>query len=169
MFVRYYVFVQQPFERVEESLLHSQRWLQQVAQDVGPDARLAELGVDVAGRRLRKRIDLSVGEPVRRETRIAIPFTWRATGISAIFPTFGGDIEASHWRPSVTQLAVSATYEPPLGSVGRVLDRAALHLLAEVLVKDFVDRMAAAVEASMAVAGLGRASGDAHPGRAAGA
>lgn len=150
MFARYYVFMNHPFELVEASLLGSHDWLLQIAQEVGPNVRLAELGVDLRGARLRKKVAMSVGEMVRGDMRTSIPFTWRATGISSLFPTFQGDIEISHWRPAVTQLAVSATYEPPFGSVGRVLDRAALHLLAEVLVKDFVDRMAAAVEVSVA-------------------
>jgi hypothetical protein len=150
MFARYYVFMNHPFEEVEASLLGSHDWLLQIAQGVGPNVTLAELGVDLRGARLRKKVEMSVGEAVPGDMRTSMPFTWRATGISSLFPTFQGDIEISHWRPAVTQLAVSATYEPPFGSLGRVLDRAALHLLAEVLVKDFVDRVAAAVEVSLA-------------------
>jgi hypothetical protein len=150
MFARYYAFLDHPFEQVEAGLLGSHDWLTQIAQEVGPNVNLAELGVDLRGARLRKKVEMSVGEAVQRDLRTSVPFTWRATGISSLFPTFQGDIEVSHWRPEVTQLAVSASYEPPFGSLGRVLDRAALHLLAEVLVKDFVDRVASAVEASLA-------------------
>jgi hypothetical protein len=70
--------------------------------------------------------------------------------VSGAFPTFEGDIEISHWRLEATQLAISATYEPPFGPLGRMIDRAALHLLAEALVKDFLDRVAAAINPSPA-------------------
>jgi len=53
---------------------------------------------------------------------------------------------------SRTQLAISAQYDPPLGSVGRALDRALLHRVAEATLKDFLDRVAAAVEARIRVA-----------------
>ena len=152
MFVRYYVFVEQPFGKVEQSLLDATKgWLENVAQGVSrSNLTLDELGV--GGRRagLNKLVEMRFGDPLRRDsTRTALPFTWRANRVSSLFPKFAGDVEISHWRPATTQLAVSANYEPPLGPVGRVLDRAALHLLAESLVKDLVDNIAVAVEASL--------------------
>ena len=39
------------------------------------------------------------------------------------------------------QLAISARYDPPLGAVGRAIDRALLARVAEATVKDFLDRV----------------------------
>jgi uncharacterized membrane protein len=39
------------------------------------------------------------------------------------------------------QLAISARYEPPLGAVGRAIDRALLSRVAEATLKDFLDRV----------------------------
>jgi hypothetical protein len=90
---------------------------------------------------------MTFGEPTHLDdSRIGLPFRWKATGVPALFPTFDGDLQVCTWRKDTTQLAVSANYQPPLGPVGLMLDKAALHLVAEALVKDFVDRVAAAVD-----------------------
>ena len=44
-----------------------------------------------------------------------------------------------------TQLAISARYRPPLGVVGRAVDRVLLHRVAEATIKDFLDRVGAAI------------------------
>jgi len=44
-----------------------------------------------------------------------------------------------------TQLAISARYRPPLGVVGRAMDRVLLHRVAEATVKDFLDRLGRAI------------------------
>ncbi|HZD75078.1 MAG TPA: hypothetical protein VE776_14525, partial [Actinomycetota bacterium] len=49
-----------------------------------------------------------------------------------------------------TQLAISGRYDPPLGTVGRTIDRIALHRIAEATIKDFLDRVAATLLASTA-------------------
>ncbi len=47
--------------------------------------------------------------------------------------------------PGLTHLAFRGSYEPPLGAVGRFMDRALLHRVAELTVKNLVDRLAAAI------------------------
>jgi hypothetical protein len=47
-----------------------------------------------------------------------------------------------------TQLAISGRYDPPLGTVGRTIDHIALHRVAEATIKDFLDRVAAVLEAA---------------------
>jgi uncharacterized membrane protein len=44
-----------------------------------------------------------------------------------------------------TQLAISASYRPPLGLLGRTADRVLLHRVAEATIKDFLDRIGAAI------------------------
>jgi hypothetical protein len=51
------------------------------------------------------------------------------------------DLEVASLGPSATQLAISARYSPPLGIVGRMLDRAVLHRVAEATIKDFLDHL----------------------------
>jgi hypothetical protein len=148
MFVRYYTFVNQPFDMVSRELLDARdEWLPSVARSVrGTGLSLAELGVAVRGARFHKTVAMSFGVPSQQPSRVSVPFRWKATAVPALFPTFDGDLQVSHWRDGTTQLALSANYQPPLGPVGLMLDKAALHLVAEALVKDFVDRVAAALE-----------------------
>ena len=40
-----------------------------------------------------------------------------------------------------TQLGLSANYEPPLGVLRKIADRALFHRVAEVTVKDFLERI----------------------------
>ncbi|HVH53627.1 MAG TPA: hypothetical protein VNA32_05770, partial [Actinomycetota bacterium] len=55
-----------------------------------------------------------------------------------LLPRLDADIEVGELGPQRTQLSI-IRYTPPFGSLGRVLDRALLHL-AEAAVKDFLDR-----------------------------
>ena len=65
-----------------------------------------------------------------------------AGGSRDAVPSLDADIEVGELGPERTQLSISARYTPPLGSLGRVLDRALLHRVAEATVKDFLDRVA---------------------------
>jgi hypothetical protein len=46
---------------------------------------------------------------------------------------------------------MSAMYVPPFGTIGRVIDRAALSRVAEATLKDFLDRVADAIMGSREV------------------
>lgn len=145
MFVRYFVEVPLPFEQAEGLLLDSPgRWVPGLAR--GAHARgerlLAEVGFGGAGRRVVKRVEIELGRPLRYPTKTVVPMTWRASGPEALFPTLEADVEVAALGPDRSQLAVSARYRPPLGSVGRIIDRALLHRVAEATLKDFVDRVA---------------------------
>ena len=153
MFVRYYTLVDHPYEQVSRALLDAREaWLPAVAQTMSTShPMVAELGVGFRGARFHKAVDMTFGEPSHLdETRTCLPFRWKATGIPALFPSFDGDIQVCTWHKNTTQLALSANYQPPLGPIGLMLDKAALHLVAEALVKDFVDRVAAALDQAVA-------------------
>jgi hypothetical protein len=47
--------------------------------------------------------------------------------------------------PEQTRLSLEATYQPPLGPVGRVIDRVLLGRVAESTVKNWVDQLAEAL------------------------
>lgn len=89
-----------------------------------------------------KTVRLEVGSPIRGEDEITIPLTWEATGAPDLFPRMEADLVLSALGPDLTHLAFRGSYRPPLGRVGRALDRALLHRLAETSVKGFVDGLA---------------------------
>lgn len=92
--------------------------------------------------RIAKTIRLDVGEPVHSEGQVRVPIAWEATGASGIFPRMEATLIVSEMGPEAIHLAFQGTYRPPLGAMGRALDRAGLHRVAEASVKAFVDRLA---------------------------
>ena len=144
MFVRYYLEIAAPFDEVEATLLdHPGRWvpgLLRVAEEEG-ERLLAEVGVALETRRIHKEVEIGLGAPYRFPSKTVLPMTWRATGAERLFPQLDADIEVAALGMSRTQLSISARYRPPMGVVGRALDRAILHRVAEATVKDFLDRV----------------------------
>lgn len=154
MFVRYYLDLALSFAAVEEAFLADpSSWLPGAAEaaDRQGDRLLGEVGIG-DGRRIGKRIEIWVGEPAHLRGTTLLPMTWKATGPEGVFPSLEADLELAPMGPDRTQVSISARYRPPLGKVGRALDRALLHRVAEATIKDFLDRVGArlAVEAGSA-------------------
>lgn len=144
MFVRYFLELPVPADVVEKALLdHPDAWvpgLLRAAEDRG-HRLLAEVGFDVEPGRIDKEVEITLGSPYHTPAKTLLPMTWRATGLERLFPQLDADLEVAALGPARTQLSISARYRPPMGAVGRVLDRAMLHRVAEATVKDFLDRV----------------------------
>jgi hypothetical protein len=66
---------------------------------------------------------------------------WEAAGPGGmLFPVLDADISLAPVADSKTTLELAGSYRPPLGKVGAVLDRMALHRVATATVRDFVAR-----------------------------
>jgi hypothetical protein len=148
MFVRYFLELDLPFDEVEGALLHSPReWVSGVAADA--EARgellLAEVGFGRSAYRLGKKMEIELGEPMRFPSKTVLPMSWRPEGGEPLFPSLEADIEVAALGPTRAQLSVSARYRPPLGVLGRVIDRALLHRVAEATLKHFLDRAGEAI------------------------
>jgi hypothetical protein len=144
MFVRYFVTVDREFDEVaREFLKGAASWVPAVAvsADSAGGRLLSELGFEVASRRISRRIDVKLGEPLRREGVMLVPIEWRASRVASLFPALTGDVEIAGIGANLTQVGLSGTYEPPFGPAGRLADRALLHRVAELTVKDFVDQV----------------------------
>jgi hypothetical protein len=143
MFVRYYLDLALPFGTVETAFLRDPAaWLPGVAEaaDAQSHRLLAEVGFGDE-HRIEKRIEIRVGEPAHLRGTTLLPMTWKAAGADSIFPALEADLELAPMGPDRTQVSISARYHPPLGSLGRALDRALLHRVAEATIKDFLDRV----------------------------
>jgi hypothetical protein len=149
MFLRYYLDLPFPFEEVEPRLLERPgSWLPGLARDAEDrgERLLAEVGFPVdQEHRIAKEVLIELGQPYRIPSKTLLPMTWKATGAQGLFPALDADLEVAALGPNRTQLSISARYRPPLGAVGRALDRALLHRVAEATVKDFVDRVGEAL------------------------
>ena len=109
------------------------------------DDLLSEVGVGPLGPTLGRRVAIQVGQPVRFPSMTSLPLTWEPVGLEGLLPRLDANIEAGSLGEDRTQLAISARYRPPLGLVGRTVDRVLLHRVAEATLKDFLDRIGAAI------------------------
>ncbi len=149
MFLRYYVELDLPAAQVEAALLDSpSTWLSPLADGAlkRGEALLAEVGVGPAGLRVSRRVTVRLGPPVQFPSKLSLPMTWEPGG--RLLPRLDAELELGKLGPARTQLAISGRYEPPLGTVGRTVNRLALHRVAEATIKDFLDRVQAALEAA---------------------
>jgi len=149
MFLRYYVELDLPSEQVQSALLESpSSWLPALADTAAERAEplLAEVGVGSSSLRIAKRVTVRLGKPVQFPSKLSLPMTWEPGG--RLLPRLDGELELGTLGKDRTQLAISGRYDPPLGTVGRAVDRIALHRVAEATIKDFLDRVAAVLQAS---------------------
>jgi hypothetical protein len=143
MFARYFVELAGDRDRIERVVLDTpETWLPTLATSANHrgDRLLAEVGFgdDV---RIARTVALTVGTPTRMPAKTVIPLGWSASGPAGVFPALDADLEIAPLEDGRCQLAISARYEPPLGAVGRAIDRAVLARVAEATVKDFLDRV----------------------------
>ena len=141
MLVYYFVLVPGPVDQVAQSLTDS-------VGDLTVWARLAYEGWEELRTHIKpgawipaKEVELVVGKPASRSGAVHVPISWKATGPDALFPVLEADLILEPVGDEITQITLRGSYKPPLGAVGKVLDRALLHRLAEACVKDFMDRI----------------------------
>ena len=146
--MRYYIELPLPVAEVEQELVGSPAgWLSAVAgaAQARGDALLGAVGVGPLGPRLGRRVAIELGEPVRFVSMTWLPLTWEPVGLEGLLPRLDANLELGSLGGDRTQLAISAHYRPPLGALGQALDRVLVHRVAEATVKDFLDRVGAAI------------------------
>ncbi len=94
---------------------------------------------------LSKAVSVQAGTVRDRGEGFVMPLRWSATGPAELFPAMEADLEISALGAAESQLRISGSYDPPLGSVGRQLDRLLLHQLAEATVRAFLGQLVAAL------------------------
>ena len=143
MFARYFVELPLQRERVEQVLIDAPRtWLPGIATEANlrGDRLLAEVGIgeDV---RIAREVAIDLGTPIQLPTKTVLPLRWTATGASGLFPSLDADLEIAPLGHDRCQLSMSARYVPPLGALGRAIDRALLFRVAEATIKNFLDQV----------------------------
>jgi hypothetical protein len=162
MFVYYYVTLELPFAAAEYRLISGAGRLGElagIAYREGEEIR-ARIGLGGEKPLIAKTVRLEIGEPRRGHGSSTFPVVWEATGPRVLFPRMEGDLVVASIGPDLTQLVFRGSYRPPLGPIGRAIDRSVLHRVAEASVKGFVDRIghAIAVEPIVIANGGGRVS-----------
>jgi hypothetical protein len=141
MFARYFIELPLEADRVEAALLRdAHAWIPGLARRANfhGDTLLAEVGFGDEVR-IERQVRIELGTPMRMPGKTLIALRWSASGGSGLFPTLEADLEIAPLGRGRTQLAMSARYVPPLGAVGRAIDRVMLYRVAEATLKDFLD------------------------------
>ncbi|HEY4912872.1 MAG TPA: hypothetical protein VIJ91_03015 [Candidatus Dormibacteraeota bacterium] len=145
MFVEQSVQINQPVEAVTAILVAGPReWFARLDAS-GKTA----VGASVAGIVLRKQVAVEVGLPVTTGDWTEIPVTWRATFIEKLFPVMVGKVELAPVDARTTKLTIGGMYEPPFGPLGRRLNDAFMHTVAEATVSDLARSIAERLEAAV--------------------
>jgi hypothetical protein len=100
--------------------------------------------------RVSKRVWAELGEMSVKPDRVTQPLRWRAAGASGLFPAMVADLEFAPMGTAMTAISFMGRYVPPLGPLGREVDRMLLHRLAQASVRALlglvVERLAADTE-----------------------
>ena len=145
MYVQHSVHIEHPVKACSEALMEGpKKWFPSLG-----GKNVSKVGVRVAGVPVRKRVAVEIGEPVKTSTWTVIPLTWKATFPEKLFPEMTGKIELAPSDKEVTRLTVSGMYQPPLGSLGRQIDEAVMHNVAEATVKELAESIASMLEKAL--------------------
>lgn len=146
MFIYYFIQLDLPCPEVERRLTEVSSGLDGMAVAAYREGEELRAQIGLGERPLiAKTVRLQVGQPVAQGEATLFPIVWEATGTPGLFPRMDADLVIAPLGPSLTQLALRGRYSPPLGSIGRLLDKALLHRVAETSVKGFVDRIGRAL------------------------
>src|SRR6266571_4878572 len=133
MFARAAVTLDYPADKVAQ-LLAAPSHLWSVALDGDGSELLAKVGVTIGRMSIYKRVQLKVGasSATLRPDRVMLPVSWTAIGGPPIFPKMEGTLHVEPERSGATRLTLNASYDPPFGQLGDLIDRALRHRVAQI-------------------------------------
>ncbi len=86
-----------------------------------------------------KEVRLEIGSPDIHRSGLVYPVKWSAVGPEVLFPRLTAELIVSHVGHDRTKIILDGTYQPPLGQLGKVVDRVLLRRVAESTVKAWMD------------------------------
>ena len=162
MLVRYYQELAHPAYAVEAALTRDpDAWLPGLVRaSHGRGMELvSRVGLTLGPGRVDHEVRMSISLPHHVGQTAVIPIAWIPTGGGSVVPALEGELEVSPLDGGRSQLAMNASYRPPLGWLGAVAERALMRRVAEATLKDFVDHVAHGVDSILAADGDPRSSG----------
>jgi len=151
VFAQHAVTIPYPSDRVA-ALVSAPTHPWTVALDRNGGDQLAEVGVRIGSLPIYKHVRLTLGRPpsTAPSDSVMLPVSWEAVGGPPLFPSMEGILHVNPDGEGATRLTLNARYDPPLGSLGALLDRALLRRLAQATIADFVIRLASSLESELA-------------------
>jgi hypothetical protein len=149
MFVHYETEVHLPMAAVERGLETLRSQLVTMADVAYREGE--ELRTRVGPGAVAKEVRLDIGTPEIHRSGLIYPVKWSAVGSEVLFPRLTAELIVSHDGPDRTRINMDGTYQPPLGQLGKVVDRVLLRRVAESTVKAWIDRLAESLTAGRVV------------------
>ena len=144
MLVSDFVQIDRPFAAVRDELVAAGRdWLGDslvAAYEEGEQLSLRVIS-SIGPIRLSKRVSAELGELVLKSDRVTQSLRWRAAGATGLFPVMVAELEFTPMGASMTSISFMGRYVPPLGPLGREVDRMLLHRLAQASVRGLLSRV----------------------------
>jgi len=142
MFIEHSVHIDRPIDGCATTLARGpRRWFPRLGEK-----HEYAVGPRIAGLPLRKRVTVEAGESLKAGQWTEMPITWKASFPEKLFPVMRGRVELAPIDGLTTRLTVSGMYEAPLGFVGRHLDEALMHRVADATVKELAESIAERLE-----------------------
>jgi len=136
--------IDRPFEAVRDELVAAgPDWLGDslvAAYEEGEQLSLRVISA-IGPIRLSKRVSAELGELVLKSDRVTQSLRWRAAGATGLFPVMVTELEFTPMGASMTSISFMGRYVPPLGPLGREVDRMLLHRLAQASVRALLSRV----------------------------
>jgi hypothetical protein len=156
--IRCYDYVNHPYAQVRDALKKDALSVFQSATKAAASRAqsvAAELHVEAGGIGIKTDISISVKNVEEKVDAVSSPVTrllleWEATTMPRLFPLMKGELAIYPLTPTETQLDFSGVYEPPLGTVGKVLNAVAGYRIAEVSVHRFINDVAGYLRQALA-------------------
>lgn len=147
MFVQYETEVEAGLGDVENNLDRIRSNLEQWADIAYRDGEQLRAKVGPS-ERLARKVELDIGVAEIHRAGLVYPIHWTAVGATLLFPELTADLTLTKRGLNRTALTLKGNYQPPLGPLGRLADRAGLSHVAEATVRDWMDRLTAALGAA---------------------
>lgn len=114
-------------------------------------AHLAKVGVRIGRLPIYKHVRLRIeaSTATLRADSVMLPVSWEAAGGPPIFPKMEGTLHIEPNGAEGSRLTLNASYDPPLGKLGELIDRTVMYRIAQATITDFVDRLAAVLTAEL--------------------
>jgi hypothetical protein len=156
--IRFYDYVNHPYERVRDTLKKDALAVFQSATKAAASRAqsvAAELHVDIGGIGVKTDIKIAVKNVEEKAaapgstpaTRLLVE--WEAATMPRLFPLMKGELSIYPLTSTETQLDFSGVYEPPFGAAGKAMNAIVGHRIAEASVHRFVEDVAGYLRQSL--------------------
>lgn len=145
MFVRDFVDVPLPYAQIAAHLMDEGGAILAPLADAAygeGEELLVRVGPRGAGSALSRSVRLTTGIPYHRNDTSVLPIFWVAASSASLFASLEADLIISPMGDT-TRIALDGSYRPPLGPLGRTVDRMLMHRVAEATIRCFLQRLRA--------------------------